>query len=264
MNLLFAHCLCAAVCLGDQPQQPAGSYLYQPAYKLDRELRGPVHRYCPQAGDMLFGASDKLTSVLGFALAGSWYPNHNAIVVPRPDGSLAVLEAGLHGQLRKGMVIVDLMETLQTYDQGGRIWIRARKTPLTREQTARLCEFASNVEGRPTSFIKLYGQITPFRSRGPVRTAFLGHSDPDKKGFYCSELVVEACCYAGLIDTDTARPSATYPRDIFFDHSTNMFVNRSLKDMACGWEPPARWTPCPKTAGEFRAIAPANEPIQVK
>ncbi|HEV3142493.1 MAG TPA: hypothetical protein VGZ47_01260 [Gemmataceae bacterium] len=260
MNLFFAHCLCTALCLSEAPPQLAGSYLYQPAYKLDRELRGPAHPYCPQPGDLILGAGDKLTSVLGFALAGTWYPNHNAIVVSRPDGGLAALEAGLHGDLRKGIVIVDLTETLQTYEQAGRVWVRSRKTPLTPEQSARLCEFASNVEGRPVSFAKLYGQITPFRSRGPLRTAFMGHCNPDKKGFYCSELVVEACCYAGLIDADAARPNATYPRDIFFDHCTNMFVNRSLNDFACGWEPPARWTSCPKTETESSVVPVTKDP----
>jgi hypothetical protein len=255
MNSLFAQCLCATLCLAQPPQQPAGSYLYQPAFKLDHELRGPVRPYCPQPGDMFFAADDKLTSVLGFALAGSWYPNHNAIVVSRADGTLGAL----HTHLRQGMVIAELMETLQSYEEKGRGWVRARKTPLTPEQTAKLAEFAANVEARPTSFAKMWGQATPFRSRGPVRTAFLGHSNPDKKGFYCSELVVEACCYAGLIDADVARPNCTYPRDLFFNQSTNFWVNRSLRDVACGWEPPARWTSCVQTGGECPAVSVAGE-----
>jgi hypothetical protein len=260
MNSLFAQCLCAALCVAEPAPQAAGSYLYQPAFKLDHELRCPARAYCPQPGDMFFAADDKLTSVLGFALAGSWYPNHNAIVVPRTDGTLGAL----HTDLKKGMVIADLMATLQKYERDGRGWVRVRKTPLSSEQTVKLAEFAANVEGRPTSFAKLWGQATPFRSRGPVRTAFLGHSNPDKKGFYCSELVVEACCYAGLIDADAARPNCTYPRDLFFNHSTNFWVNRSLRDVACGWEPPARWTSCVQAGNECPTISVAGEPLPAR
>src|SRR5579864_493370 len=260
MNSLFAQCLCAALCLTESPPQAAGSYLYQPAFKLDRELRGPARPYCAQPGDLFFAADDKLTSVLGFALAGSWYPNHNAIVVPRSDGTLGAL----HTHLREGMVVEDLSVILRRYEEKGRGWVRVRKTPLTLEQTARLAEFAANVEGRPTSFAKLWGQATPIRSRGPLRTAFLGHSNPDKNGFYCSELVVEAGCYAGLIDADAARPNCTYPRDLFFNHSTNFWVNRSLPDVACGWEAPARWTSCVPTVGAGPAISVAGETMSLE
>src|SRR5262250_406494 len=119
MNSLFAQCLCATLCLAEPPQQAAG-YLYQPAYKLDHEQRPPARPYYPQPGDMFFAADDKLTSVLGFALAGSWYPNHNAIVVPRTDGTLGAL----HTHLRQGMVIEDVMEILQRYEDKGRGWVR--------------------------------------------------------------------------------------------------------------------------------------------
>lgn len=40
------------------------------------------------------------------------------------------------------------------------------------------------------------------------------------------------------------RPAATYPRDIFFDTSTNLYLRRRFNLSAC-WYPPARWTSCP-------------------
>jgi len=46
---------------------------------------------------------------------------------------------------------------------------------------------------------------------------------------------------AGLIDAKTARPSATYPRDLFMDHSYNLYINKHLK-LAPEWDPPALWT----------------------
>jgi hypothetical protein len=93
---------------------------------------------------------------------------------------------------------------------------------------------------------KLAFQLTPLRTRGPLRTRFVGKPrGPDRDGYYCSELVVEACVYAGLMDARTARPSATYPRDLFFSSSKNPYLNRHLGAMDCSWDPPARWTGCP-------------------
>jgi hypothetical protein len=85
-------------------------------------------------------------------------------------------------------------------------------------------------------------QLTPFRARGPIRTAFVGTPHGlDREAYYCSELVCEACVYTGLMDARTTRPSATYPRDLFMDHSLNPWLNKHLK-LAPAWDPPARWT----------------------
>ena len=48
----------------------------------------------------------------------------------------------------------------------------------------------------------------------------------------------------GLVNAADVRPSATYPRDLFFDSSLNPFLNQHLNLSAC-WYPPARWTSCP-------------------
>jgi hypothetical protein len=85
-------------------------------------------------------------------------------------------------------------------------------------------------------------QLTVFRSRGPIRTEFVGKPHGlDRNSFFCSELVTEACVYAGLMDAETARPSATYPRDLYMDASLNPYLNKHLKLAPC-WDPPARWT----------------------
>jgi hypothetical protein len=212
---------------------------------VDKELRSPARPYRLQPGDLILCASDKLVEVLGFALAGSWYPNHSMIVFAEPDGTLAALEVGQNGDLSKGVTSSNALSTLQQHAQHGRVWVRARKTPLTQQESSMLTEFAYKVLGRPTSFLKLYGQVTPFRAKMPLRAAIMGRSDPDKRSFFCCELVIEACCFANLIDAELARPNATYPRDVFFDRSTNYFVNRSLKQLPSGWEPPSRWTPEP-------------------
>ena len=92
--------------------------------------------------------------------------------------------------------------------------------------------------------------MTPLRSRGPLRTWFLGGPHGERGSYFCSELVVECCVVAGLIDADTARPAATYPRDLFFGDSLNLYLHEHLH-LEGGWLPPARWTDRvgPATAG---------------
>ena len=83
------------------------------------------------------------------------------------------------------------------------------------------------------------------RTRGPLRTWVVGKPHGSgQRSYFCSELVCEACVVAGLLDPETTRPSATYPRDLFYGRSFNPFIDRNL-DLNCGWYPPARWTDCP-------------------
>lgn len=125
--------------------------------------------------------------------------------------------------------------------------------PLTPEQSACLTEFALAQEGKFFALGRLLKQVTIFRSRGPLRTEFMGKPHgADRRSFYCSELGMEALVAAGLVDPETARPAATYPRDIFFDRSPNPYLNKHL-DLSDCWYPPARFTSCPgrcTTAGD--------------
>jgi hypothetical protein len=77
-----------------------------------------------------------------------------------------------------------------------------------------------------------------------LRTYFVGKPRGDRGGYFCSELVLEACVAAGLLDPKRVRPAASYPRDLFFGRSFNPFIDRHL-DVNEGWCPPARWTYCP-------------------
>jgi hypothetical protein len=89
-----------------------------------------------------------------------------------------------------------------------------------------------------------------FRSRGPIRTAFVGKSKGERSRWSCSGLVIESLAACGLLDAETARPAATYPRDLFYDCSPNPWLNKHL-NLSAQWHPPARWTECP-----FGPIAP--------
>jgi hypothetical protein len=225
---------------GSGKPAPPGSYLWQPTYHEDDILRGPTRPYVPQPGDIVMSADGSKFWLLMHNLAGTSHPTHSMIVFAMPDGRPAIIEGGPHDTLR--CRVLDALPHMFSYEGEGRVWVRRRACPLTPEQSARLTEFALAVDGRDFAIERLGKQITPFRTRGPIRTAFVGKPhgiDHDK--YFCSELVTEACVYAGLLDAQTARPSATYPRDLFMDHSLNLWLNKYLK-LAPAWDPPARWT----------------------
>ncbi len=115
--------------------------------------------------------------------------------------------------------------------------------PLTDDQSARLTAFVERQDGKPFAVWRLMAQVTPFRTRGPLRTWFVGRPNGDRNAYFCSELVVESCVAAGLMDAATARPSATYPRDLFFGHSLNLYLDEHLQ--LDQWDPPARWSEGP-------------------
>src|SRR5262249_43620254 len=129
------------------------------------------------------------------------------------------------------------------YESRGPVWIRKRKCPLTPEQEAALAAFALRQEWKRFALVRLAGQLTPFRSRGPLRTFFIGRPNGDRDSYFCSELVRESLCAAGLIDSKTARPCCTYPHDLFYDWSFNLYLLTHFS-LAHGWEPPARWRSC--------------------
>jgi hypothetical protein len=176
-------------------------------------------------------------------MVGAAGVHHSGIVFARPDGSLAILEAGPYNTLR--VRALDVLPHLRGHEERGeKAWIRQRRVPLTPEQSARLTTWALAQDGKPFAALRLGAQLTPFRSRGPLRARFVGGPHGERRAYFCSELVVESCVAAGLVDPARARPAATYPRDLFMDRSNNPFLNRHFDLSAC-WFPPARWASCP-------------------
>ena len=236
-----------ALCAAGFCQVPAadeiGSYLYQPAFCEDWVLRGPTRPYRLQAGDIMFAADTSIFWTFTHHLAGTSHPTHSGIVFQRPDGTMAILEAGPNDTVR--VRTLDALPHLVSYQEEGRVWIRARTVPLTQEQSECLAKFAMAQDGKRFALIRLGGQLTPLRSRGPLRTWVMGKYNGDQRNYYCSELVTTCLIVTGLIDERTARPSATYPRDLFMDHSPNLYINKHLKLAPC-WDPPARWTSDPE------------------
>jgi hypothetical protein len=219
---------------------PAGSFLWRPSYCEDQLLRGPSRPYDLQPGDIVMSADGSKFWKLMHNLAGTSHPTHSMIAFRKPDGTVGILEGGPHDTLK--CRVLDALPHMASYEVEGRVWVRARAVPLTEEQNQRLTEFALATDERRFALGRLAQQLSVFRTRGPLRTAVVGKPHGlARHSYFCSELVTEACAYAGLLDPRTARPSATYPRDLFMDASPNPWLNRHLK-LAPMWDPPARWT----------------------
>jgi hypothetical protein len=236
--LLYPLMLIALVGQGQLPDGAGGSFLYEPAYHLDSKLRGTPRPYCPQPGDIMMYTDSSIFWEITHDLALAFQPHGSGMVVRRPDGTLGTLEAGPNDTYY--VRVLDTLPHLKEYECKGPVWIRQRKTPLTPEQSEALTAFAMRQEWKKFALIRLGGQLTPLRSRGPLRTWFLGKYKGERDSYFCSELVTTAGCAAGIIDVNTARPSATYPHDLFYDSSFNLYLNTHFS-LACGWEPPARW-----------------------
>jgi hypothetical protein len=219
------------------------TYLCQPAAEIDDVLRGPAVEYVPQPGDIFLSTDKSRIVQTGHSCALSGAPHHSGILFARPDGTVAVLESGPFNGLKVG--IVDLHDELLGHEKRGeKVWIRRRRVPLTPEQCERLTAWAMAQEGKWFAGLRMCGQLTLFRSRGPLRTFFMGGPHGPRWSYFCSELVMESCVAAGLVAAADARPSATYPRDLFFDSSNNPFLDRH-RCLAADWHPPARWVSQP-------------------
>jgi hypothetical protein len=242
MGCLIVPLLCVACPAFGDEARPAPSYLYRPAFNLDDDARAPAQPYVPQPGDIFLATDQALWARAGHWLAGGAGVHHSGIVFRRSDGRMGLVEAGPFNSVT--VEIMDPIEHIKDHVRAGdKVWIRSRRVPLTAEQSAQLTAFVERQEGKPFAVARLLGQMTPFRSRGPLRTWFVGKPHGERDEYFCSELVVESCVAAGLMDAATARPAATYPRDLFFGRSFNLYLDKHL----CleEWEPPARWVECP-------------------
>jgi hypothetical protein len=238
-------CLGGALAADQSSCAPIGSYLYEPSYVMFGPPCGHARPYLPQPGDVMLATDPNVFWTITHDMALAFEPHGSGIIITRPDGCLAVLEAGPNDCL--WIKALDMLPHLKEYADKGHIWIRKRKTPLTPDQSAALTDFGMRQVGKRFALGRLGVQLTPFRDRGPFRTAFMGGPHGDRKSYYCSELVLESCVAAGLVDCVTTRPSATYPHELFFDQSYNRYIREHLP-LVNDWEPPARWVPCPLEA----------------
>src|SRR6266571_367796 len=211
MSGLSMLCLVAGLMQVGQPPVVTtgeiGSYLYQPAYVLDHELRGSPTPYDLQPGDICFAVNNHWASRFGHQLSGAGLPNHSMLVFDYGDGRLGIIEAGPHSQL--AIAAAEAYGHLLSYEtEGSRVWVRRRRTPLTPEQVAAVSEFCREQDGKRFPGFRVSIQVTPFRSRMPLGAAWKGKVDYDKPAYFCSELVLNALAYGGVLDPDVLRPSA--------------------------------------------------------
>jgi len=212
--------------------------VYEPAFSMENGTHGSPAAYEPRAGDLVFFVSDTWywPALYLFALTGE--PYHVGILVQMPDRSLGLLEAG-PPEMTRQVQLTPAAERLEQYS--GRVFIRHRAEPLTAEQSAALTEFACHQEGKRYAIIRFLCQGTPFRTRGPLRTEYFGKPRfGESPSYFCSELVTEALVYPGLIDAETARPRATVMEDLFYDKSSNPYIDKHLKLWPC-WGAPQLW-----------------------
>lgn len=230
---------------GTPVNTPAVGFLYQPGFDVSGELRGPSRTYHPQPGD-IFLSTDKLRiAVVGHSLAGGQGVHHSGLIILRPDGTPASLEAGPHHI--RWVRALDIDDNLGRYiEEGNSVWIRQRKTPLTPEQSQKLTEFGMSQDGKKFAWERIMMQVTPFRSRSHLRFTSMGGPHGERRRYFCSELACETLLAAGLLDPSKTRPSATYPGDLFFGTSGNAFINENL-EINENWEPPARWSLTPSS-----------------
>ena len=232
------------------PAEAPFGYLYQPAYDLTVQPRLPASRYEPRAGDvLLLSDSDKIWTLL-YRIALTGKPGHSGVVVTMEDGRLGVLEAGYNDTIWVRVTPLDYR--LNEYH--GTVWIRQREIPLSPDEDRRLTEFAMAVNGQRYGLGQFMLQITPLRSRGPIRTNFLGKSRGIGGRYVCAQETLEALIYAGVIDPSTARPAATYPQDLFYDRSRNLYLDKN-PPLAGGWSQPRLWN-----ALEGSTLTGANRP----
>ena len=223
------------------PPQPVGlgyGFLAAPAYDL-KAAAEPATVYDPRPGDIILSGSHHTRVYLMYYLAFTGPPAHCGIVVQMPNGKMAVAEAGQEGDLSRTR-FTPLTDRLPKY--AAEVWVRRRATPLSPDQCGRLTEFAAAADGSRYALARAVGHgFGLFRTRGPLRTYVMGEPQGFRSHFFCGELVIEALVYAGVVDAATARPSAVYPRDLFFDKSTNPYLSEHPPIGEGGWEPPARW-----------------------
>ncbi len=225
----------------DPGPNPGHGSLHQPANCIDKFARLPLVPYEPQPGDVLLLSNTSPLFTVFYKLAFTGAPGHAALVVRRPDGSLGQLEAGVDSIPRTE--VNPLSRRLHLYP--GTVWVRRRTVPLTDCQCRTLTAFSEQEKGQAFAVGRFALQLTPLRSRGPLRTFFVGR--PKRPGmipfrdYFCSEVVLEALVYAGVLPRDTTRPAATFPEDLFFDRSRNLYLDRHPPLAGGGWEVPRLW-----------------------
>lgn len=187
--------------------------------------------YQPQEGDILMTTSKERAYAIIWALAGTGHPYHSAIVVRRSTGQLELFEIG--GGASHSATLRALPERLTDLFQDyvgkqAAAWIRRRKAPLTREQSAKLTAFAESQLG------KRFAPRPEFLGLVPTRGRVYRSGDPKQPTWICSEMVLAGIEQAGMLPPGTiSNPGRLSPQHLFYDRGI---------DLSGCWMPPLLWT----------------------
>jgi hypothetical protein len=197
---------------------------------------GPGSPCCEaHPGDIFLFRNTNPLQNLAYFLLRSGGMTHVGIVVARPDGSPALLEAPGIGY---PVILSNIASRVQSY--AGRAYIRRRRIPLTPEQSARLTTFACSQEHKRFDTFGLFRPPLgcPLHSS---RACEFRPEDVQSSRWFCSSLVVAAGVCAGLIDPCKVRPKYTSPQDLYSDRTI---------DLSRCWEEPVEYPRCgPRTYG---------------
>lgn len=149
----------ALLCLGVDAPSPQ---LYSPRFVLDHNWVGPTRSYEPEPGDIMLATDGSLFWLIMHNLALTSHPTHSGILFRRSDGTMAILEGGPHDTLY--CRTMDALPHLDSYAAEGRVWVRRRANPLTKEQSAELTAWAEAQDGKLFAIQRLGWQLCPLRT----------------------------------------------------------------------------------------------------
>jgi hypothetical protein len=191
-----------------------------------------VTAYTPREGDLIFFDDHSPAWSPLFAYAGTGPPLHMGIVVRRPDGTPAILEAGPDDGL--WVELQDAGPRLHQFQRdfpAGTITVRRCKHLLSAERSEALTRFAAAQKGKRYAVGRLLLQGTPMRPRGAL-APFLAGTTLDRDAWICSELAVASATVAGLVTPKLVPANVSYPRDL---HDNQRYAIGDI------WESPAVW-----------------------
>ncbi len=217
-------------------QEGKGSYLVQHLKGADGKFTTASVPYEPSAGDLMFFDEYKPHWMILYKLVGSDRPHHAALIFRRPNGEFATVEAGPNDTLR--CRTLPLLPRLQEFQ--GTLHIRRVKAPITKEQEATLAKWAHEQDGKRYALGRLALQMTPIRTRQPLRKELFGATFTDRSAYMCAELAVAGGTMVGLFDPAKHKGNTIYPRDILHDdnydisakyHEAELWTAYPLRDM---------------------------------
>src|SRR5262249_37635530 len=86
--------VCVQAPAQDPGPAPTSSFLYEPAFCIDDVWIGNPTPYVPQPGDIMLRLDNNVFWRVTHYMALAFDPNGSGIFFRRPDGSMAILEAG--------------------------------------------------------------------------------------------------------------------------------------------------------------------------